>query len=193
MSGSRAENGSSRNQISGSTASAAGDTDALLLAAGQFPRIIGFAPFQADQFDHLAGTRFALRLTDPLDLQWEGHIAEHGHMRQQGEVLEHHAHLVAANLDQLAFGRLQEVAALEQNGAGGRLDQPRHAAHDCRFAGPGKAHDDEDLALVDIEGGVAHRTDQAGGADLVGAGHVRTAGKKAFSAVAEQLPHAAAG
>ena len=37
-----------------------------------------------------------------LHLEREGHVVEHGEMRQQREVLEHHAHLVAPDLDHLA-------------------------------------------------------------------------------------------
>ena len=46
-----------------------------------------------------------VRAVDALDLEREGDIAEHGEVRQQGEVLEHHAHLVPADLDHLALGR----------------------------------------------------------------------------------------
>ena len=83
-------------------------------------------------------------------------------MRQQGEILEHHAHLVAADVDQLGVARLEQVAALELDAASGRLDQPRQAAHQRRFAGARQAHDDEDLALADRQVDVAHRADQPG-------------------------------
>ena len=42
-------------------------------------------------------------------------------------------------------------AAVEEDLAGGRLDQPRQAAHQRRLAGAGEAHDDEDLAGADVE------------------------------------------
>ena len=60
-------------------------------------------PFEADQLDHLARARFSALGRQALHLQREGHIVEHGQMRQQAEMLEHHAHLVAAELDQLAL------------------------------------------------------------------------------------------
>ena len=82
----------------------AGDADALLLAAGELARKIVLAALEADQLDHLARARLALRSSHALDLERKGDVAEHGEMRQQGEVLEHHAHLVPAELDQLAVG-----------------------------------------------------------------------------------------
>ena len=55
---------------------------------------------------------------DALDLEREGDVAEHREMRQQREVLEHHAHAVPADLDQLAVGDAAEVAAVEADLAG---------------------------------------------------------------------------
>src|SRR3546814_14639020 len=83
-------------------------------------------------------------------------------MRQQGEVLEHHAHLVAADLNQLALGGTQQVAPFEDDLAGGRLDQPRQAAHQGRLARAGEPHDEEESALADPEYGGAPCTDPPG-------------------------------
>ena len=44
-------------------------------------------------------------------------------MRQQGEVLKHHAHLVAANVGHLGGAGGKQVAAVEQDLAGGGFDQ----------------------------------------------------------------------
>src|SRR3546814_13174975 len=83
-------------------------------------------------------------------------------MRQQGEVLEHHAHLVAADLDHLALGAAQQVAALEEDLPGGRLDQPRQAAHQGRLPGAAESHDYEDLAVADLPRARAPRPHQTG-------------------------------
>ncbi len=66
-------------------------------------------------------------------------------------MLEHHAHFVTPNIDELVLGDLQEVAAVEQHLAGRGLDEPRQTAHDRRFARARKPHDDEDLAVLDVE------------------------------------------
>ena len=79
----------------------AGDADALLLAAGEFPRVGVLAPGESDQFDHLRGARAAGGLVDALHLEREGDVVEHVQMRQQPEALEHHAHAVTTDLDQL--------------------------------------------------------------------------------------------
>ena len=90
-----------------------------------------------------------------LDLEGKADIAENGEMRQQGEVLEDHAHAMAADLDHFASACREKIAAVEQNLAGRRLDQARHAADERRLARAGQAHDDEDFSVMDIEGNVA--------------------------------------
>ena len=91
----------------------AGDADALLLAAGELVRQIVLAALEPDQLDHLAGARLALFPRHALDLERKGDVVEHGEMRQQREVLEHHAHLVTPELDQL-------VSATRRAGRGRR-------------------------------------------------------------------------
>ena len=46
-------------------------------------------------------------------------------MRQQGKVLKHHAHLVAADFDQLAGAGFQKVFAVEINATRCWLDEAR--------------------------------------------------------------------
>ena len=93
----------------------AGDAHALLLAAGKLLRQILLAPAEPDELDHLARALLALVARDALDLEREGDVAEHREMRQQREMLEHHAHAVAPELDQLALGHRQEVAPVEED------------------------------------------------------------------------------
>ena len=61
--------------------------------------------------------------------------------------------------------RREDVLALEDELAGGRLDQPGQAAHQGRLAGAGQAHDDEDLAGGDVEAHVADGGRAAGAVD----------------------------
>ena len=112
-------------------------------------------------------------------------------MGQQREMLEHHAHLVAADLDQLLLAGAQQVAALEDDLAGGGLHQPRQAAHQRGFAGAREAHDDEDLAGGDLDADIAHGADQPGGGQrlVIGMGLVA---QQLLGAMAEDLPQAAA-
>ena len=84
---------------------------------------------QADQVDDLQGLGPAGLLVDPLDLQGKGHVVEDRSVGEEGEVLEDHAHLVAAELDQFMIRGGAEVLAVEVDLAGRRLDETRHAAH----------------------------------------------------------------
>ncbi len=95
-------------------------------------------------------------------------------MRQQSEMLEHHAHLAPPQLDQALRARGQQVLAVEQHLAGAGLDQARQAAHERRFAGTGQAHDHEDFAGMDCEVRVDHRRDMACGAQLLACGLAAT-------------------
>ena len=80
-------------------------------------------------------------------------------------MLEHHAELVAPQPDQLLRAGQQEILAVEQYLAGGRLDQAGKAAHQRRLAGAGQAHDDETLAGEDGEFDVGHGGDQSRAGD----------------------------
>ena len=60
---------------------------------------------------------------DALNLQRESDIAEDGQVRQQGEVLKHHAHAMPADVDHLLIGQGQQVASLEEDLAAGGVDQ----------------------------------------------------------------------
>ncbi len=76
-------------------------------------RQIALAALEPDKRDHLARPRLALAPRHALDLERKGDIVEHGEMRQQREMLKHHAHLVTPELDQL-------VAATRRAGRGRR-------------------------------------------------------------------------
>ena len=76
-------------------------------------------------------------------------------MGQQPEILEHHAHLVAPELDELALRDLEEVFTVQDHRAGGGFNEAREAADDGGLARAREAHDDEDLALGHIESNIA--------------------------------------
>ena len=171
----------------------AGDSDALLLPAGELARVIALAAFEADELDHLAGTGLPRAAVDALDLERKGDVLQHRAVGQQREVLKHHAHLVAAQLRQLPVGRLEQVLALEHDRAGGGLDQAREAAEQRGLAGAREPHDHQDLAGVDLQRGITHGGDvalfQNGGE--AGRAPVPVHERPGFGA--EQLPDAAAG
>ena len=71
-------------------------------------------------------------------------------MREEIEVLEHHAHAAAVKVD--IGARRGEIRALKHNGAAGRALQQIQAAQKGRLAGAGGADDDKHLALADVDG-----------------------------------------
>jgi hypothetical protein len=56
-------------------------------------------------------------LLTPWTASGKRDVAEHRQMRQKREVLEHHAHLVAADVDELRIAGLEEVAAVQHDAA----------------------------------------------------------------------------
>ena len=161
VAGSRLPVGSSASRIAGPVHEGAGDGDALLLTAGQLVREPPLLARQADEVEHLrhgVGDRVP-RLADHL--QRERDVLEHRLVRQQAEVLEDHADL-AAQLRHLPVGEAPHVLAGDvHHPAGGPL-LPQHQAQEGGLAGPGCAHEEDELALDDLEAHVVHRgTDRA--------------------------------
>src|SRR5690606_18252216 len=147
----------------------AGQADGLLLAAGQLGGQALLHARQAALGDDLGGLLAAFGLAHALDLQAVGDVVEDGAVRQQAEVLEHHGGAVPAQFAQPGLVHGEHVLAVDGDGARGRLDEPGQAAHQGGLAGTGQAHDDEDLALADVETHVAHGGGAAGaGAQLGG-------------------------
>ena len=172
---------------------AAGNAHPLLLAARQFTRVEMLATAKADQVDHLAGAGLAGGPVHALDAEREGDVFQHVEVRQKREVLEHHAHAMAAQLDQLGVRNRQQVLALELDLAEGRLDQPRHAAHQRGLAGAREPHDDEDLAFADLQVDRARGADKACLLQVCGACLAVAALDEIFGVRTEQLPDIAAG
>jgi hypothetical protein len=137
----------------------AGDADALLLATRELAREIGFTVFEADKPDHFPGARFAFLAGRTAHFKGKRHIGEHVAMRQQAEVLEHHPHLVTAKLDERLLADLQKILVIEDDLSGGRIIEAGEAADESGLAGTGKTHDDQDLALLNVEGNVPDRSD----------------------------------
>ena len=113
----------------------AGDTDALLLATGQLGWIAPLAPGQAQGIDQVAGARLGLGPRDALHFEREGDVAQNGAVGQQGEMLEHHAHVAPPQVAQLRLVGSAQVLPVQQDGAGGRFDQTGEAAQQGGFAG----------------------------------------------------------
>jgi len=97
--------------------------------------------------------RIVLVVGPALAAHGAGHagILQNGAVRQQGEMLEHHRHLLPPQPPHVAFVIGQHVLAIEQDLARGRLDQPVEVADERRFARARQPHDDRDLAVLHVD------------------------------------------
>ena len=125
-----------------------GNGNTLLLAAGKALGVgIGLVgqTHAGQQFVCLGGDGFLI-----LQLQQGGgqlQIFLHSQVREQVEVLEHHAHLLAHSVD-VGFVHL---GALKFDAAGGGDLQPVQAAQKGRFAAAGGADQADHIAAVNID------------------------------------------
>ena len=91
------------------------------------------------------------------ELQPERDVVEHPPVGQQAEVLEDHREAPPAQLAKPLLARLPDVLAVQLDRAERRLDEPGQAPDERRLAAAREAHDDEDLARLDVERDVVDR------------------------------------
>ena len=132
------------------------DAHALLHAAGQFLRKAVLVADQSDQFQCVVGDRPAPGFRNAPDFERVGHIFTHGPMREQGDVLEHHAEMQRAQFPQFRSRHPADVAAKNLDFSFGGFNQAVDQAHQGRFSRAGKTHDAENLAFRHFEACVAH-------------------------------------
>ena len=137
-----------------------GNGDALLLAAGKALGedigLIGQA-HAGQQLIGLVGNGLLI-----LELEQGGgqlKVLLHGQMREEVEVLEHHAHLLAHSVDV----RLVHLGALEFDAAGGGNLQPVQAAQKGGFAAAGGADQADHVAAVDVDINALQHVQRGGG------------------------------
>jgi hypothetical protein len=131
----------------------------LLHAARQLVGILVLPAVQLDRADRAQRGLGALADVVTAHLLAEGDVLEHGAVRHQGHVLEHHADFFGPGPAQLPRGESVDVLTLDVDRAGGRFDQPVDVSDQRRFARARQAHDAEDLTAADIEAGVADTDD----------------------------------
>ena len=83
-----------------------GEADPLLHAAGELVGSRRPQTAEADELEHRLGPGPSHVLVDALDLEPERHVVDERAVGEQAEVLEHHAHPVAADVEQGAPRRL---------------------------------------------------------------------------------------
>ena len=155
ISGSSALNGSSNSMISGSVAKRPREPHPLLHAARELVGVRVPPAAQPHRVEDLVRLRVPLVLVDPLHLEAERDVLHDAAVREQAEVLEHHADLLPADLTEALIVELHDVLAVDQHLAGGRVVQPVDHADERGLARAGQPHHHEDLALRDVERDVA--------------------------------------
>jgi hypothetical protein len=95
--------------------------------------------------------------SEPADLQAECRVLCHRLVGEQGEGLEHHAHLGTPRGDELPLAHCRDLLAIEQDPAGGGIDEAVEHAHQRRLTRAGKTHHHEDIPFANGEIGVADR------------------------------------
>ena len=119
--------------------------DALALAARELART---PPQQVAQAQDVGGAVHPGRDLGPghaADPQPVGHVLEHGHVRIERVVLEHHCHVALAGLE------AADVAIADMDAAARERLQAGDAAQQRGLAAAGRADDDDELAVGDLE------------------------------------------
>src|SRR3972149_11267142 len=90
-----------------------------------------------------------VRLGDLPKLEPEGHVVPDAHMRVQGVALEDHRDVT------ILGGHVVDDAIADEDGALGDLLKPGDHAQAGGLAAPGRADEDHELSVQDLEGDVA--------------------------------------
>jgi len=129
------------------------DRDALLLATGELVRHPVALAVQAHQLEGLRDDRADLRAGLADHLESERDVLVDGLVRQQPEVLEHRADL-AAQPRHLPAGEAVDLLAGDVHPARGRSRLAQHQPQGRGLAGPRSADQEDELALLDVDGDV---------------------------------------
>ena len=117
----------------------------LLLTAGELLRIARLEAVELDEAQRLGDAARALRPADPPHAQAKGDVLGDGQMREQREVLEHHAEIAAIGR------RLRHVAAADEDVALGGELEARDEAQGRRLAATRGAEQREEEAARDCK------------------------------------------
>ena len=115
----------------------AGEAHTLLHPAGKLVRVAVRHGLQAHGFQRLQGLCALFRPAPAGHIESESGVLGHGLVRQQGEGLKNHAHLLTAHGDERFLAHRRDVFAIEQNTPARRLDEAVEHAHQRRLAGSG--------------------------------------------------------
>ena len=121
------------------------DGDALALPARELGRIAFAVSGHADEIEQLRNAAAARVPAGAALLHAECNVLRDGQVREQGVVLEHHADVAPARR------QVDHVAPIDQDAAGGRVDEPGDDPQRRRLAAAGRSQQREKLAVADIQ------------------------------------------
>ena len=141
------------------------DGDALLLPAGELRGVSVGAVGESDTLQKLHGLCLCRGLVRFFYKNGgDGQIFEHRFMREEVEMLEHHAHLPAVSVEidllSLRVFLLRDIRSFDDHAAGGRRFEQIERAQERRLAAAGGPDDDDHVALADREIHAVERFDR---------------------------------
>ena len=124
--------------------------DTLALSAGHLPRQLAQHVGHAQRVGCGVDPPVDLRTRHATQLQAEGEILGHGHVRVQRIALEHHRDVAVLRL------HVVDAAPADQQVAIGDVLQPGDHPQQRRLAAAGRSHQHHEFAVGDLEAGPVH-------------------------------------
>src|ERR1039458_7044832 len=150
----------------------AGNADALPLSAGELVRVTGHGGFihshGTQKFAHalaagIAAEAFVHDLSVENQRLGDHLVPSKARVERAERVLEDDLH-VAAQTAQCRAVRLQQIDAIENDGARSGLDEAENEPSKCAFAGAGFTNQAKSFAFLDVEAHIVHGANSAGAA-----------------------------
>ena len=127
------------------------DCNALLLAAGQLGRIAVDVLADLHAGECVLDAAVDLVLGQLLNVQAEGDVLAHGHVRPQSVGLENQVEVALARRSEVSLGSVYDLLAVHEDGAVLRLLQTGYNAQRGGFAAAGRTEQRHEVAVLDGE------------------------------------------
>ena len=129
----------------------AGDCNTLLLAAGQLGRVTVYILADLHSPKGILDAAIYLILGQLLNVQAEGDVLAHGHVRPQSVRLENQVEVALARGSEVSLGSVYDFLAVHEDGAVLRLLQTGYNAQRGGLAAAGRTEQRHEVAVLDGE------------------------------------------